>query len=338
MGTGTSKLKNGAKRKSISSFAEKDVAELVSTSPNGDTATATAAKDASSRRFSAPAAVSPVKSSPLEKKENEKEKKDGIPVPASPTPITTKHLGSPPPFAVTPDDDTEQDADNENENEQETEQENENDSDNHKDSDSDENLVPSSPTASNPILSSSGSFTNSSSPIVLKEKHDLDSIISRLLESRNRKVSNKLPIKNNEINSILNAARNVFLSQPILLELLPPVNIVGDIHGQYSDLLRIFDLCGYPPTSNYLFLGDYVDRGKQSLETILLLLCFKIKYPENFFILRGNHECASVNRVYGFYDECKRRTNMKIWKAFTDVFNCLPVAALVAGKNNTFGM
>ena len=118
----------------------------------------------------------------------------------------------------------------------------------------------------------------------------------------------------------------------MLLELGANVNICGDIHGQYYDLLRLFEYGGYPPESNYLFLGDYVDRGKQSLETICLLLSYKIKYPENFFMIRGNHECASINRIYGFYDECKRRYSIKLWKIFIDCFNCLPIAALIDDK------
>jgi len=122
------------------------------------------------------------------------------------------------------------------------------------------------------------------------------------------------------------------MSQPILLELEAPIKICGDTHGQYYDLLRLFEYGNFPPESNYLFLGDYVDRGKQSLETICLLLAFKIKYPENFFILRGNHECASINRIYGFYDECKRRYNIRLWKTFTDCFNCMPVAAIIDEK------
>jgi serine/threonine-protein phosphatase PP1 catalytic subunit len=71
---------------------------------------------------------------------------------------------------------------------------------------------------------------------------------------------------------------------------------------QYPDLLRLFEFGGHPPESNYLFLGDYVDRGKQSIEVIILLLCYKVRYPENFFMLRGNHECSAINRIYGFYD------------------------------------
>ncbi|KAF8432875.1 Metallo-dependent phosphatase-like protein [Terfezia claveryi] len=162
---------------------------------------------------------------------------------------------------------------------------------------------------------------------------DLDDMISRLLDAAySGKITKAVCLKNAEITAICTAAREVLLSQPSLIELSPPVKIVGDVHGQYTDLIRMFEMCGFPPTSNYLFLGDYVDRGKQSLETILLLMCYKLKFPENFFLLRGNHECANVTRVYGFYDECKRRCNIKIWKTFVDTFNTLPIAAIVAGK------
>ncbi|OBA14280.1 uncharacterized protein OGAPODRAFT_17150 [Ogataea polymorpha] len=162
---------------------------------------------------------------------------------------------------------------------------------------------------------------------------DIEDLIQRLLDAGySGKRTKAICLKNSEIQMICSTAREIFLSQPTLLELSAPVKIVGDVHGQYSDLIRIFTKCGFPPASNYLFLGDYVDRGKQSLETILLLLCYKIKYPENFFLLRGNHECAQITRAYGFYDECKRRANLKTWKIFIDTFNTLPIAAIVASK------
>ena len=135
-----------------------------------------------------------------------------------------------------------------------------------------------------------------------------------------------------EIKYLINTSKRILIEQPTFLDLESPITVCGDTHGQYPDLLRLFELGGYPPETNYLFLGDYVDRGEQSIETICLLLAYKIKYEENFFILRGNHECGSINRIYGFYDECKKRYNLKIWKNFVDLFNCLPIAASIDEK------
>ena len=169
-------------------------------------------------------------------------------------------------------------------------------------------------------------------------------------------------LKEAEIRELCHRARELFAEQPMLLELEAPLKVVGDIHGQYFDLLRIFEFAGFPSPGdnvNYLFLGDYVDRGKLSIETIVLLFSFKVhslsfilslslwitwyfrdcfwlrvqlKYPLNFFMLRGNHEAARVNQIYGFYDECKRRFSVDLWKRMCDVFNCLPVCALVEEK------
>ncbi|KAK7333010.1 hypothetical protein VNO80_29770 [Phaseolus coccineus] len=163
----------------------------------------------------------------------------------------------------------------------------------------------------------------------MMDKAVLDDVIRRLLEGKGGK---QVQLSESEIRQLCVNARQIFLAQPILLELRAPMRVCGDIHGQYQDLLRLFEYGGYPPAANYLFLGDYVDRGKQSLETICLLLAYKIRYPDKIFLLRGNHEEAKINRIYGFYDECKRRFNVRLWKIFTDCFNCLPVAALIDEK------
>ena len=125
------------------------------------------------------------------------------------------------------------------------------------------------------------------------------------------------------------------INQPVCIELDAPVNICGDIHGQFSDLLEIFKIGGTLPDTSYLFLGDYVDRGFKSIETISLLFCYKIKYSNRLFLTRGNHECRKVTQVYGFYEEClKKYGNTLIWKTFTDVFDYLPICAMIDNKVN----
>lgn len=160
----------------------------------------------------------------------------------------------------------------------------------------------------------------------------VDAIIRQLVSVADCKPGTEVNLSEDELMWISRTSRAVFLEQPMLLEVECPMNICGDTHGQYHDLLRLFEIGGFPPRSNYLFLGDYVDRAKQSIETIALLLCYKIRYPDNFFLLRGNHECSALNRIYGFFDECKRRYSVRLWRVFGDCFNCMPVTAIVSKR------
>ena len=161
---------------------------------------------------------------------------------------------------------------------------------------------------------------------------DVENILDRLLAVKGNKPGKTVDLKEEEIKFLIDKSLSLIKEEKMLIELEAPLRVCGDIHGQYYDLLRIFEHCGYPGEYNFLFLGDYVDRGKQSLETICLLLAYKIKFPNKVHLLRGNHESSVTNRIYGFYDECKRRYNVRLWRNFTELFNFLPVAALIDEK------
>jgi serine/threonine-protein phosphatase PP1 catalytic subunit len=124
----------------------------------------------------------------------------------------------------------------------------------------------------------------------------------------------------------------VLLSEPTLLDITGPVNICGDIHGQFSDLVQVFQAGGFGPSIKYLFLGDYVDRGEQGVEVVCLLLAMKIRFPTNVFMLRGNHESPEMTECFGFTDECTQKLSADILPVFFEVFDCLPIAALVNGR------
>ena len=156
----------------------------------------------------------------------------------------------------------------------------------------------------------------------------IDEIITKLINSK-PDLNDRRILRKTEIRILCQATLTIIKSQPIFLELKSPITICGDIHGQLFDLLRIFEKNGSPETTNYLFLGDYVDRGDNSINTISLLFAYKIKYPKNFFLLRGNHESALINKQYGFYEECKILYNLKVWNAFNAVFEYLPISAII---------
>mmetsp|Transcript_17722 Transcript_17722/g.34902 ORF Transcript_17722/g.34902 Transcript_17722/m.34902 type:complete len:319 (-) Transcript_17722:692-1648(-) len=137
------------------------------------------------------------------------------------------------------------------------------------------------------------------------------------------------------IEALCNQAKQILSRKTSsFVEIECPVTVVGDIHGQLYDFLEMLRVGGPAPETNYLFLGDYVDRGHYSVETILLLLSLKVRCPDNVTLLRGNHETRQITQVYGFYDECVRKYGSPlVWKIVTQVFDLLPVAALVTGPN-----
>ena len=158
---------------------------------------------------------------------------------------------------------------------------------------------------------------------------NIQKIIKKLKKARRGSICQELNIKEDECNYIVDKAYEIFQKEESLLKITAPLYICGDIHGQYYDLIRVFDILNYPPQSTFLFLGDYVDRGKQSLECLLLLLCLKIQFPEKIFLIRGNHESEALNKIYGFFDECKRRLSIKCFKKITNLFNIMPISALI---------
>ena len=145
-----------------------------------------------------------------------------------------------------------------------------------------------------------------------------------------------------QIIEICNSAQDLFVKEPNVLQLTAPVKIFGDLHGQFGDLMRLFDEYGSPSTAgdinyiDYLFLGDYVDRGSHSLETMLLLLALKIEHPQHVHLIRGNHEASDINALFGFRMECVERLGQQngnlVWQRMNTLFNWLPLVAVIERK------
>jgi serine/threonine-protein phosphatase 4 catalytic subunit len=135
-----------------------------------------------------------------------------------------------------------------------------------------------------------------------------------------------------EVIRLVDELRETFMSEPNVLELSSPINIVGDVHGHFFDLLNMFSLMEDPSAKRYLFLGDYVDRGHNSVEVVLLLLLYKRAHGSNMFMIRGNHETRMLSAIYGFREECRRKYDLVVYWRICDLFQLLPVAAVVDGE------
>lgn len=157
---------------------------------------------------------------------------------------------------------------------------------------------------------------------------DLDYCLEQLLHHKPPKI---LPPET--LQQLCHSLKTQLLTVPNIMPLQSPISIVGDIHGQYHDLLEIFEIGGSPPTTNYLFLGDYVDRGYYSVETISLLITLKLRYPERVFLIRGNHESRTITTNYGFYSEIiNKYGGTEVWSYITDLFDYLPLGATIDGS------
>ena len=138
-----------------------------------------------------------------------------------------------------------------------------------------------------------------------------------------------------QINLMCLKAREILIKEENVKNVSAPVTIVGDVHGQFYDLIELFKVGGEVPNTNYLFLGDYVDRGAFSVETISLLVLLKLRFPLRVTLLRGNHETRQITQVYGFYTECQRKFGSPaVWKHFTELFDYLPIGAII--EKHTF--
>jgi serine/threonine-protein phosphatase 2A catalytic subunit len=150
----------------------------------------------------------------------------------------------------------------------------------------------------------------------------IDETIAQLMQCK--------PLAEKTVFSLCEKAKEILSREGNVPNVSSPVTVCGDIHGQFWDLMEMFKIGGELPDTNYLFLGDYVDRGLYSVVTVTLLLALKVRYPERITILRGNHESRQISQVYGFYDECIRTyTNPNVWKALTALFDYLPISAVI---------
>ncbi|KAG5652155.1 hypothetical protein H0H81_006100 [Sphagnurus paluster] len=141
------------------------------------------------------------------------------------------------------------------------------------------------------------------------------------------------PISEEQVKRLCLKAREILIEEGNVQPVDSPVTICGDIHGQFFDLMELFKVGGFCPETNYLFMGDFVDRGFYSVETFLLLLALKVRYPERITLIRGNHESRQITQVYGFYDECQRKYgSANVWRWCCEVFDYLALAAVVDGR------